>query len=389
MKVAFVSNYINHHQIPFCNAMIKRLGNDFTFVQTEPMEKERVQMGWNPMAQEQNFVKCSYESPEECSQLILDSDVVIWGGVEDETMLWPRLLQGKVVFRYSERLYKTGQWKAISPRGLIKKYKDHTSFRKAPVYLLCAGAYVPSDFHIVRSYPHKMLKWGYFPETKQYDVEKLMKNKKSKNTKVEILWAARFLDWKHPEAVVALVQKLRESHDNFHVTMIGGGEMETSIKSMIREKGLEELITLAGFLTPEQVRVAMEGADIFLQTSDRYEGWGAVLNEAMNSGCAVVSSHMIGAARYLIEQGKNGCMYHDGDLEELYMYVSELLGHNELREDFGKKAYKTINEVWNAETAADRLFTVLEDVLCGRGLLDRWENGPCSKARVIKEREQI
>ena len=46
ISVVFVSNYINHHQIPFCNAMDRLLQGNFTFVQTEPMEEERVRMGW-------------------------------------------------------------------------------------------------------------------------------------------------------------------------------------------------------------------------------------------------------------------------------------------------------------------------------------------------------
>lgn len=48
MKTVFVSNYINHHQIPFCNAMYAKLGDDFTFIQMEPMEEERIRMGWDP-----------------------------------------------------------------------------------------------------------------------------------------------------------------------------------------------------------------------------------------------------------------------------------------------------------------------------------------------------
>ena len=46
MKVTFVSNYINHHQIPFSDALYERLGPDYCFVQTMPMEEERVAMGW-------------------------------------------------------------------------------------------------------------------------------------------------------------------------------------------------------------------------------------------------------------------------------------------------------------------------------------------------------
>ena len=40
-KIAFVSNYINHHQIPFCDSMYRLLEGAFVFVQTEGMETNR------------------------------------------------------------------------------------------------------------------------------------------------------------------------------------------------------------------------------------------------------------------------------------------------------------------------------------------------------------
>ena len=40
-NVVFVSNYINHHQIPFCNAMFRLLEGRFLFIQTEVMEEEQ------------------------------------------------------------------------------------------------------------------------------------------------------------------------------------------------------------------------------------------------------------------------------------------------------------------------------------------------------------
>lgn len=390
MKITFVSNYINHHQIPFCEAMMAEGRVQFAFIQTQEMEKERVEMGWNPKESGLSYVHLAYEKPGECSALVMDSDVVIWGGAEDETMLKPRLEAGKPVIRYSERLYKTGQWKAISPKGLIKKYQDHTKYRKKQVYLLCAGAYVASDFHIVRAYPGKMLKWGYFPETKDYDIDRLMEGKNSfQSGKKEILWAARFIDWKHPEAVVSLAEGLLKERKDFHITMIGGGELEPAIRKMIEEKGLQEVVTLAGYRTPEQVRASMEKADIYLITSDRQEGWGAVANEAMNSGCAVVADHMIGAAPYLIRQGENGFMYSDGDLHDLQRVVALLLEDDVLREKVGKAAYQTITKEWNAQEAAKRLVMLAEDILQGKGFCDRWQSGPGSRAEILKERKKV
>ena len=82
--------------------------------------------------------------------VILDeSEIVIFGGVEDERYIARRLKEGKILIRYSERIYKEGQWKFISPKGLVKKFHDHVRYRNKPVYLLCSGAYVASDFSLI------------------------------------------------------------------------------------------------------------------------------------------------------------------------------------------------------------------------------------------------
>ena len=108
-------------------------------------------------------------------------------------------------------------------------------------------------------------------------------------------------------------------------------------------------------MTPEQVRKYMEDAQIFLFTSDRNEGWGAVLNEAMNSACAVVASHAIGATPFLIEHQKNGLIYRDGDRKDLYKNVKRLLDCPQQRMELSKQAYKTIVDEWNAENAAEKV----------------------------------
>ncbi|MCM1186406.1 MAG: glycosyltransferase family 4 protein [Lachnoclostridium sp.] len=388
----FVSNYINHHQIPFCNAMRRLLGEDFAFIQTEVMEEERRQMGWQE--QKPEYVHYFYEEPGLCRQWIEECEVVLFGGSDDESYISARLEAGKPVVRYSERLYKSGQWKAVSPRGLLKKYHDHTRYRKENVYMLCAGAYVPSDFSIVRAYPHKLLKWGYFPETVHYDVDKLLENKKPGN----ILWAARFIDWKHPELPLRTAKYLKEKGYVFHMDIIGGGEMEPMMEKLMREYGLASHVTLQGYRTPKEVRSFMEQADIFLMTSDRKEGWGAVVNEAMNSGCAVVGDHMAGAVPYLIRHGENGLLFEDGREEQLFSMVETLLKDREFCRRLGRNAVETIVGEWNAENAAARLkdfcvqsgFLKRKDIMPDEAgqktVLTLPQTGPLSPAPVISER---
>jgi hypothetical protein len=47
MKITFISNYINHHQIPLANELYERLRENYYFIQTEPMEEERIKLGYN------------------------------------------------------------------------------------------------------------------------------------------------------------------------------------------------------------------------------------------------------------------------------------------------------------------------------------------------------
>lgn len=408
MKISFVSNYINHHQIPFCRAMCAYKGVEFFFIQTQPMEEERVTMGWR-QSEDLGFLRLYYEKKEECDNLIMESDVVLFGGCEDETYIARRLKQGRPVIRISERLYKEGQWKAISPRGLIRKYKDHTKYGRAPVYLLCAGAYVASDFHLVRAYPGKMYRWGYFPETKSYDIRKLMEQKgmvlkdmaMGEKKIPRLLWAARMIDWKHPELVVRAAGRLKERGIAFHLDMVGGGKLEPAVREMVQREGLEGYVSFPGFRKPEEVRGYMERADIYLMTSDRGEGWGAVVNEAMNSGCAVLGNHMAGAVPYLIKPGKNGLIYRDKDEEQFLGLVERLAVDPELCRRLGENAYRTITEVWNARYAAACLMKLMEQLAlcdmgdCAAGPVDGMSvsiqegDGPCTPAPVISERRMF
>lgn len=392
MKVTFVSNYMNHHQQPFSEAMQARLGEDYTFIQTQPMEEERVQMGWDTSAQSLSFVRKFWEEEETCRQLILDSDVVIFGWTGMEELIVPRLRAGKLTFRNSERIYKEGQWKALSPRGLKQKYRDYIQYRKTPYYLLCAGGYVASDFALIHSFPHKMFRWGYFPPEKTYEETFLQeKQQRDLQTPVEILWAGRFIDWKHPETAVQVAAALKEKKIPFHLTMVGGGEMQGQLVELAKQKNVTEQVTFTGFQRPEQVRHYMEKAQIFLFTSDYQEGWGAVLNEAMNSGCAVVVNHALGAAPYLMQHGKNGLVYQNGYLQECIDHTLLLAGTPKVCEQLAQNAYATITKTWNAGQAAEHFLKLCENLLverkkavCGEGIPS---DGPGSPAPVIPQRK--
>lgn len=389
MKLTIVSNYINHHQIPMSNELYRKLGADFAFVQTSRMEEDRVKMGWGSEVSSIPYLKLYYEEQERCAGVILDSDVVVFGGVEDERYIKPRLNAGKIVIRASERLYREGQWKSISPRGRKKKYEDHTQYADAPVYLLCHGAYVASDFNIVHAYPDKKYVWGYFPAVYTYNLDSLFFRKlhldQNGEPEVRILWAGRFMKLKHPEYAVRAAKCLERQHISFHLDMVGGGELEEQLRDSVEKWHLEQRVTFHGFQPPQSVRRFMEESDLFLFTSNHLEGWGAVLNESMNSACAVVAGSGIGAVPFLIRHGQNGLVYKNGCYKEFQEQVLQLCKDAALRRQLGMNAYQTMVSEWNPKVAADRLYRFCEGLV--NGSVQPEKEGPLSPAPLIAPRE--
>ncbi|MBQ3104249.1 MAG: glycosyltransferase family 4 protein [Lachnospiraceae bacterium] len=386
MKITMISNYINHHQIPFSGALYAALGENYRFIQTEPMEEERVQMGWAVSEEELPYLTILKEdNTERCKQLILECDLLLAGWTLREDLIGLRLREKKPTVRISERIYREGQWKAVSPKGLIRKYKDHIRYRKAPVWLLCAGAYVASDFALIGAYPGKMYRFGYFPETRHYEEETLEKmhvwGRMKNDAEIQIVWAGRLIPLKHPEYAVMLAEHLKKEGYRFHLHMVGGGELEEALRQQTAEKGLEREITFYGFRSPAYVREIMERSHIHLFTSNRLEGWGTVVNEGMNSGCVVVAGDEAGAIPFLITQGENGLVYHGDDPSDMLRRVTYLLEHPEEGRRMGLRAYRTIVEEWNAEMAAKRLLAFAEGLQTGE--LPVYERGPLSAAPVI------
>ena len=376
MKVVFVSNYFNHHQKPFCEEMYHRLGDNFRFVSTGIMSEERRKLGY---AQDDlpTYVHLAYENiqrREEACKLINAADFVIAGSAPND-MLVERIRAGKLLLRYAERPYKK-KVSCFRKAYHFFSWRRRNLFKKKNIYMLCASAYTAKDYASLGMYKNRTYKWGYFPKAKNYDVETLMAEKEPQT----LMWCGRFIDWKHPDDAVRLARMLKDHGYDFKLNFVGTGNMEEELHALVQSLDLSDCVTFLGSMPPEQVREHMEKAGIYLFTSDRQEGWGAVLNESMNSGCAVVASHAIGSVPFLIQDEKNGCIYPSGDLQAMFEKVSMLLDAPDEQKRLGRAGYKTIVAEWNAHTAAERLIALSHVLLEGRHYSNLYEDGPCSSA---------
>lgn len=386
MKIVFLSNYYNHHQSALSEALFNMQGIEYYFIETSKMDEEQKKLGYRDDGTP-DFVKKMYVDDAECIKLINQADVLIFGSAPRK-YLYNRLIHKKPIFFYSERYYKSGISFIEYLKAVFGTFIHNTLLRKSPFYMLCASAYTPCDCFALKKigkFNNKLYKWGYFPEVKKFDIDELMKIKAKKEMPL-ILWAGRFLEWKHPEIPIMIANDLKKENRQFKMALIGIGPLENKIAEMIQIYHLEDCVSLVGSMPPEDVRTYMENADIYLATSDYNEGWGAVVNESMSSGCAVVASHAMGSVPFLIQHKLNGLIYESGNYDEIFRYVKYLLDNPQERIKIGKSAYSTMLNEWNAEVAAFRFVQLSKASLEGDPKMNSiFTRGVCSIAEVIPQ----
>lgn len=376
MTLVFITNLIHHHQIPLADEFYRILGNGYTYITTKEMPEFLIKGGYADKSEKPYLLRAN-ESEEKMKQalaLIDTADVVIVGA-SHENIVKNRIRNNKLTFNYSERWFKKRLWHYLRPGNIYHIIADHLRFFNKKSYMLCASAYARRDANLVGCYINKCFRWGYFTKVEEIDIDMILK---SKPTRTHLMWCARFLDWKHPELPVLLAYNLKKKGYDFKLNMFGSGEMMDKTKELAKDLDVLDVLEFKGNLQNDRILEEMRSHHIFLFTSDRYEGWGAVLNESMSNGCAVIASNEIGAAPYLIENGKNGLIFKSKDIDSLISKTEQLLNDKESRERLARNAYITLKEKWSPIVAARNFLMVAEAILKNRFNNELIVEGPCS-----------
>lgn len=374
-KLVCCGNFMNH----YINALSKELQNDFLdyhYIVSDELPGERKKMGFSDL-NELDYVIKAYENKELARKEILSADIVITGSYKYMNHIDERIKKGKPTFFDSERLFKYNP--LLNKVSAIKNYLEYYNYKNA--LLLCISAYACGDYNKAQLFKNRTYKWGYFPEPFYYNnLDEILKNKKSNS----IIWAGRLIDWKHPEYVIEVAKRLKEEGYSFEANIIGNGEMEDDLKNQIQNNNLSDCVHMLGSMPPDKVRKYMEESEIYLFTSDRGEGWGVVLNEAMNSLCATVCSYSTGSTPFVVKDKENGLVYKNDDVNKLYEKTKYLLDHKNESMQIAKNGYITITKEWSPKQASNRLATFVEAYLNNKDFESLYTDGILSKALPIE-----
>ena len=374
MKLAYCTNIWNHHQGPVCTELAKLLGpDDFKMLLYQPLDHkyslERIKMGWNLTPPDEPWI---VGPPKTCAdvdysgyvKIVMEADAIVFSG-QLPYMTWDMLrarhMQGKLNLRMGERLFKVARpwywW--ILPQKQFARWVMARRFRRAGLNFLTMGYWCADDLKYYHANKKRIWRWGYLTSVSATCAERL------NHERVRIGWCGRMIDWKHVDYIVKAIAMLPSLIKmKCEVVLVGNGDQEESLKKMVRNIGLTDIITFQPSMSSKEIQSFMRGLDIYVFPSNRMEGWGAALLEAMDKGCAVIANTAAGATLEVVDDGSNGFVFKDGDITTLTERLIWLVEHEKERRYMGRRAWATI-QGWSPKAGAYRLVGLVNHLQAG------------------------
>ncbi|BCS88758.1 glycosyltransferase [Pseudodesulfovibrio sediminis] len=153
----------------------------------------------------------------------------------------------------------------------------------------------------------------------------------------KILTVARFVEKKGLDTVLRALAKLRAEGLEFHYTLVGEGKAKFNrkIENLIKELCLDDVTTLTGTITHDEVIDLLGSADCFTlgcreaQDGDR-DGIPNVVAESMATGVPVAATDVSGVPE-LVTHEETGMLCPSNDVNALADILRRILTDNELR----------------------------------------------------------
>lgn len=156
---------------------------------------------------------------------------------------------------------------------------------------------------------------------------------------------ASFRVQKQLDLWLKIASMIRNEIPSVKFLLVGDGPVRDSLHKQVRELNLGDAVYFPGL--QKDVRPYLATMDIYLMTS-RFEGLPVALLEAMAMERPVVSTP-VGGIPEVIEEGRNGYLIPDTDLDRFRKKLSELLNDDKGRLEMGKHARETVMKNFGME----------------------------------------
>lgn len=152
-------------------------------------------------------------------------------------------------------------------------------------------------------------------------------------TAKEVIAVGRYAYQKGFDLLIETWRIVAQKHPDWNLRIYGGGDRSDFLA--LKDKYHLDTLYLEE-QTPDIIRNYCRSSIFVL--SSRYEGFGMVITEAMSCGVPPVSFTCPCGPRDIIDDGKNGLLVENGNIEMLAEKICYLIENDEIRRKMGQQA---------------------------------------------------
>jgi glycosyltransferase involved in cell wall biosynthesis len=312
---------------------------------------------WNISAVKHDYIVLKENGPRASEKIISESDLVVigtlWGKNSNTVLRYQKKYSKPLVF-WGERpgaVWRNFVANAIRPLLLSQRF-GHV---KA---VWGIGEWAVEEYRRCLPSVKMFANMPYASNLSPYLNILRKENNKPHSQPVRILYSGALIHRKGVDLLISAFIKLLNEGVQATLTMMGHGELETKLKTMVPER-LKDCINFLGFKEWHELPIVYAEHDLLVAPS-RYDGWGLIVVEGLAAGMPVIATNMMGSAIDFLKHGKNGWMTSAGDGKSLYSALKEAL--SALLLEMGKTARKSV-ECWTLDKAAQRWCDLADAVL--------------------------
>ncbi len=352
MDILLYQNMLTTHQGATLRSLAD-MGHKVMWVVHQEIRPDKADMGWEiPDCGQCNVVVSPTDS--ELESIVADSDpgsVHIFGCAR-----WSRLGQvaQKECLRRNRRMGIMSESpdsdRAIGLMRYVKYRWENARFGSEYDFVLAMGK-VGADWFLRTGYPaSKVYQYMYTTESASEGTG----GDSEPAGPFNMFYVGQLIERKRVDLILRAMSKMGDS--DVRLTVVGDGPLRGQLTTMAESLGISDRIEWMGNLSNTQATAAMVQSDLLILPS-RFDGWGAVVNEALMRGVPVVSSDRCGASVLLADEWRGG-VFAAGDAGSLRAALSR-------RVAAGKPTAKERNRIvrWSEHISGKSTAAYLIDVL--------------------------
>ena len=159
-----------------------------------------------------------------------------------------------------------------------------------------------------------------------------------------------------------IIKQLKEKGLDFHFNIVGKGKLTDNIKEQLKDEIEKGEVTFTGVISPEEVYQIQSQTDIFVYPT-HIDAFGLVIAEAMINGAVPVVTLLPGITDELVEEGKNGFLVVQDDVDAFVENIYLLATNRELLARMSEDAIERAKTRFSLDVMQKNYLNYLEDIV--------------------------